>query len=296
MVTLTGSLASAGAPSDLSSLQTSSSKSAGSLAEQFASVIEQFLGQSQTGSRIEIDVNAAPGQPPGARQFTVTVNGAPDAQTPAAPAPNNTPQASAPTAPASAPAAQLAPVSGVAWMLGDPAFSASSLAGKSQDPFSGAIVDSSRLPGVPALGTVTEVQWYQLLQRAGLIGDAPPPPTIPGYIAPENANFITVAARPGDPGGTYIGLEGKIQRDVQGLVGAIATQGLTDAQVTHILTQDMNTQNAYLNGQDPNSGNIAALVAKYVGVYRNAVTLPAPWQPTYTLPGGPVVQPNPAGT
>ena len=295
MVTLTGSLASAGAPSDLSSLQTSSSKSANSFAEQFASVIEQFLGQSQTGSRIEIDVNAAPGQPPGARQFTLTVNGAPDAQTPATPPPN-TPPASASTAPASAPAAQPAPVSGVAWMLGDPAFSASSLAGKSQDPFSGAIVDSSRLPGVPALGTVTEVQWYQLLQRAGLIGDAPPPPTIPGYIAPENANFITVAARPGDPGGTYIGLEGKIQRDVQGLVGAIATQGLTDSQVTDILTQDMNTQNAYLNGQDPDSANIAALVAKYVGVYRNAVTLPAPWQPTYTLPSGPAGQTDPTGT
>lgn len=288
MVTLTGSLASAGAPSDLSSLQTSSSKSANSFAEQFASVIEQFLGQSQTGSRIEIDVNAAPGQPPGARQFTITVNGAPDAQTPAAPPPN--------TPPASAPAAQPAPVSGIAWMLGDPAFSASSLAGKSQDPFSGAIVDSSRLPGVPALGTVTEVQWYQLLQRAGLIGDAPPPPTIPGYIAPENANFITVAARPGDPGGTYIGLEGKIQRDVQGLVGAIATQGLTDSQVTDILTQDMNTQNAYLNGHDPDSASIAALVAKYVGVYRNAVTLPAPWQPTYTLPSGPIGQTNPTGT
>jgi hypothetical protein len=291
MVTLTDSVASAGAPSDLSSLQTSSSKSAGSFAEQFASVIEQFLGQSQTGSRIEIDINAAPGQPSDARQFTVTVNGAPDAQT-SATAPANTPLISPTTSPVSAPPAQPAPVSGVAWMLGDPAFAAS-LVGKSQDPFSGAIVDSSQVPGVPALGTVTEVQWYQLLQRVGLLDGPPPPPTIPGYIAPANPTSITVAAGPGGPGGTYFSLEGKIQQDVQGLVGAIATQGLSDAQVTNFLTQDMIGLNAYLNGQDPNSANIAALVAKYVAVYRDAVTLPAPSTPTHTFPTGAVDQTNP---
>jgi hypothetical protein len=294
MVTLTDSLASAGAPSDLSSLHTSSSKSAGSFAEQFVSVIEQLLGQSQTGSQIEIDVRTAHGRAPGGRPFTVTVNEASDAQTPAPPLTSATPQG-----------AQPAPVSGAAWMLGEAGFPAAPLGAgpetpasaptKSQDPFSGAIVDSSQVPGVPALGTATEVQWYQLLERAGVLG-TPPPPTIPGYIAPANPESITVAAGPGGPGGTYMGLEGKIQRDVQGLVGAIATQGLSDAQVTNLLTQDMTDQNAYLNGQDPNSANIAALVARYVAVYRNAVTLPAAPAPSPTFPTGPAGQTSPTAT
>jgi hypothetical protein len=51
----------------------SSSSSSSAFAGQLAAAIEKYLGESDNGSRIEIDIEAARGQKAGARQFIVTV-------------------------------------------------------------------------------------------------------------------------------------------------------------------------------------------------------------------------------
>ena len=53
--------------------QTTSSTSTNSFAQQLAAAIAGYLSQSADSSHLEVDIDAEPGQDPGARQFVVTV-------------------------------------------------------------------------------------------------------------------------------------------------------------------------------------------------------------------------------
>jgi hypothetical protein len=73
MITLTGTVTPDNSSVPATSSGASSSATVSSFAEQLTSAIEQMLGQSKSGSQIEIDVSAAPNQDSGNQQFTVVV-------------------------------------------------------------------------------------------------------------------------------------------------------------------------------------------------------------------------------
>ena len=76
-----------GAATQLSFTQASSTTSTDSFAQQLATAIAGYLSQSETGSHLEVDIDAEPGQNPGSRQFTVTVKDAPSALSTTTPPP-----------------------------------------------------------------------------------------------------------------------------------------------------------------------------------------------------------------
>lgn len=103
-------------------------------------------------------------------------------------------------------------------------------------------------------------------------------PTMPGYTIPDglftwidvpNAELGT-----GSPHGTtkYHSIETDLAIAVQGLAGFSGTQNLTDLQVATQLKLVAQKAEAYLLGHDPALADVAALIQRYVSVYRTAVT------------------------
>src|SRR6266404_4951779 len=95
MITLTGTAPIDNSVSPLNSKSGAPAKSLSSFADQLATAIEQFLGNSKMESRIEIDLAAAPSQDSDVRQFTVSMKTAAIAATRATPAVPPTPGTSA---------------------------------------------------------------------------------------------------------------------------------------------------------------------------------------------------------
>src|SRR6266567_2007497 len=68
-------------PAISSATLNSSAASISSFATQLTSAIEQMLGESKTGSQIEIDIDAAPAQSAGNRQITMVLKNLPPSDT-----------------------------------------------------------------------------------------------------------------------------------------------------------------------------------------------------------------------
>ena len=121
----------------------------------------------------------------------------------------------------------------------------------------------------------TAVDWMRYLYRKGWATLPATPPKMPGYIAPAPVMIAVLNSSFGvrDGGTTHFpSIESALQRAVQGLVGAIFTQTWTDARVAAHLSAIAFDSDAWNGDVDPGSKEIAALVAKYVQVYRVAVT------------------------
>ena|SRR5579863_5438655 len=123
---------------------------------------------------------------------------------------------------------------------------------------------------------MNSVDWMKWLIGAGRnTWNGVRTPTPPGYTPPAPV-YITVEDSVNGVGGggqsKYPNLETVLQIATQQLSASIMTQGLSDAQVSALLTASANNAAPWLNGLDPQVKNIQALVQKYVAIYRTAVT------------------------
>ncbi len=138
----------------------------------------------------------------------------------------------------------------------------------------GAAQQTDNTPPADYTGT-TAADWYRYLWRTGGIGVNAHVPKAPGYIAPAPVMITVPNSTFGvtDGGVTkFPSIESALQRTVQSLVGAIITQGWTDARVASFLAAIARDSYAWNGDADPGAANMPALVSQYTQVYRMAVT------------------------
>ncbi|MES2136985.1 MAG: hypothetical protein V4502_08005 [Pseudomonadota bacterium] len=167
-----------------------------------------------------------------------------------------------------APAASVAPGAAIASLNPD------SGAAEFLSPGSiGAAVQTDNTPPSDYTGT-TGLDWLRYMWRNNLIGVTAHLPQMPGYSAPAPVMVTVQNTTFGGKEGTtqFPSIESALQRAVQGLAGTAFTQNWTDQRVMSFLASIARDSDAWNGNADPGEANIPALVAKYVAVYRVAVT------------------------
>jgi hypothetical protein len=123
----------------------------------------------------------------------------------------------------------------------------------------GAAVQTDNTPPSDYTGK-TAKDWYDYLYQRGL-GKPIFHPDIPGYSPPAEVLV-----------GQYMSIETTLQQYVQFLVGPISTRNWSDVRVATFLMAIARDSEDWNGPTDPGAGKVPTLVAKYVKVYRVAVT------------------------